>query len=314
MIYNTENTRNGRIEKFFQTAFERQIIYVLKEHGAKRPWTEDNQFNTWYFCNVFRYQDKVTKWIIQNIIERYAGDKDLWKKIIVARRLSRIESMEAVGKAGGFVDLEQGRVILKKMVHLGLPIITNAFVQGIPDPCLGTNKIDYMYNLIKFYEDMNILPNAATCGWIQTCTENLMLAPNMGGFLSYEVASDFTYSTQYLKDAKDRLTWANAGPGAIRGLNVIETGFADGHIVNQANSLEYMREVLKEWEDYIGKHFAEYTAEAKSRLGEEPSLIPTKVDKIMGAFLDISMREVEHWLCEFDKHERVGKNKRKYPL
>ena len=297
-----------RLERFFETAKERQIIYIQKTLGMRRPWTMDSQFNTWFFCNVFRQLDKVTVWIKENIIDAYPDEQDLWAKIILARRLSRIESMEAVRKVGGYIDFERGKKALEYMKAVGLPIITNAFIMGIPDPSLGDNKLDYMFNLIDYYREQGIEAFLETKPNIEKTTKWLRRAPNMAGFLSYEVASDFTYS-RYLKDANDRYSWANPGPGAKRGLSVIRTGFPDMEKMNDDDAIELMEMIFLVWKDYIKEHLDDWMAEACRRVG---TLNSDFAKSAMSMFNRLTIREVEHWLCEFDKHERIGRNKRRY--
>jgi len=300
---------NTRLKKFFETAFERQIIYAQKELGCPKPWTNDSQFNTWYFCNVFRKQDKVTKWIIKNIIENYALDDNLWKKIILARRISKIEPMQALLSVNGFDDLAQGQKFLHQYAESGLPISTNAFVIGIPDPTLGTNKIDYTFNLIDFYEEQGLPLLLDDSDSVQEVTEWLQCAPNMGGFMSYEVATDFTYVDRYLHGASDLLTWANPGPGCLRGINLIEHGSADMRMIKAKDALLYMKGYLSAWREYVGLNLEQYACDIQLRtrnlFSPEAYLLP---------FASVTMREVEHWLCEFDKHERNRANKRTYPL
>jgi len=305
-----------RVVKFIELAAERQRIYCYKTLGFARPYTQDKQFDTWFFCNVFRDQDKVTKWIVENVCKPYADMDNLWRKVILARRLSRISSLEAVQKAGGFADISKAKPILKYLVAVGEPIITNAFVMGIPDPSLGDNKVDYMFNLIEFYWQEGILPDALKTNSVEKVTRALMKAPNMGGFLSYEVATDFTY-TRYLRNATDLKTWANPGPGCVRGLNVLCNGHEDIGI-DKRNTLPIMRELLARWQEYCTQDKVDQWVQSVKSTQEKgkgfwlsgfPALF---VRDSFSRFLSLSMREVEHWLCEFDKHERTRDNKRRY--
>lgn len=299
----------SRANKFFGLAYERQIVYILKTLGKPYPWTRDIQFNTWFFCNVFRYQDKVTQWIINNIILPSEDDPDLWKKILIARRMSRIESMQFLLDNGGFEDLDKGRRLMHFYAMSGKPVITAAFIMGIPDPSLGRNKIDYMFNLVDWYDKIGITDFLSKAKSIEETTRFLRQAPNMGGFLSYEVATDFVYS-RYLRDAVDKNTWANPGPGCNRGISVIRNGNTSQR-VSDSQALEDMRVLYSAWVIDITNNIDEVTERAVVRAGEENRKFVTTM---MDAFHGLSMREVEHWLCEYDKHERKGKNKRTYPL
>ena len=100
-----------------------------------------------------------------------------------------------------------------------------------------------------------------------------------GGFMSYEVVSDLNY-TPVLAQAKDRFTWGNAGPGAIRGINRIEGATLKRSIKPEVAN-EKMQQILKLKYVYTDKH-----------------IDVSKVD----------MRTVEHSLCEWDKYERVRLN------
>ena len=103
----------------------------------------------------------------------------------------------------------------------------------------------------------------------------------IGDFLAYEIVSDLRH-TKYLRDAPDIMTWANAGPGALRGLTRLwgyqpKTRQISGYSFPKKNALEAMQTLL------------EKSQEARWELHTPPW----------------EMREVEHWLCEFDKYERI---------
>ena len=103
--------------------------------------------------------------------------------------------------------------------------------------------------------------------------------------MAYEVVTDLRHS-KYLENADDILTWANAGPGAKRGLNRIHGRLLEQTIKPRQLTIE-MQELLDMAGDYIG------------------SFLP-----------DLEMREIEHCLCEYDKYERVrlgeGRPRAKY--
>tara|TARA_R100000656_G_scaffold114835_1_gene87334 strand:- start:114 stop:518 length:405 start_codon:yes stop_codon:yes gene_type:complete len=102
----------------------------------------------------------------------------------------------------------------------------------------------------------------------------------MGPFMAYEVVTDLRH-TYLLEDAEDRLTWANAGPGAMRGLNRLtgrELDFCKrSHPWNEEMQLLYSvaMEKLPDW--------------------------------IKEALHPYELREIEGGLCEFDKYSRTLK-------
>jgi len=108
-----------------------------------------------------------------------------------------------------------------------------------------------------------------------------------GGFMSYEVVTDLNY-TPVLDKAQDRFSWANAGPGAKRGLNRIHDRVLTKSM-NQTQANTEMQELLAQAPNYIQSH------------------VPLDA---------VDMRTIEHSLCEWDKYERVrlgqGKPRSKY--
>jgi hypothetical protein len=97
-----------------------------------------------------------------------------------------------------------------------------------------------------------------------------------GGFMAYEVVTDLNY-TPVLQHAQDRFSWANAGPGAKRGLNRLQNRPLKKSIKDvQAN--QEMQELM---------YAATFYCKGKC---------PVK---------QIDMRTIEHSLCEWDKYERV---------
>ena len=94
--------------------------------------------------------------------------------------------------------------------------------------------------------------------------------------MSYEVVTDLNY-TPVLDKAQDRFSWANAGPGAIRGLNRIHgRDLKKGMRQEQAN--KEMQALLAVKSQYLDHH--------------------TPEDQV-------DMRCIEHSLCEWDKYQRV---------
>ena len=105
------------------------------------------------------------------------------------------------------------------------------------------------------------------------------------GFMSYEVVTDLRW-TIHLQNADDIYSWANAGPGAKRGLNRIH-----GRPLNQNIKTHQLTEEMKELLDSSTDYLAYWVA-------------------------SLEMRDIEHCLCEYDKYERVrlgeGRPRAKY--
>jgi hypothetical protein len=106
--------------------------------------------------------------------------------------------------------------------------------------------------------------------------------------MAYEVVTDLRHSI-HLQNAEDIMTWANAGPGAQRGLNRIH-----GRPLNQTIKKDVLNMEMKDLLDISD---------------EVAGMLNTNVPRL-------EMREIEHCLCEYDKYERVrlgeGRPRAKY--
>jgi hypothetical protein len=103
--------------------------------------------------------------------------------------------------------------------------------------------------------------------------------------MAYEYVTDFHYSKRYFPEkAKDTYTWGNFQIGSLRGLKRL-----CGEIVIDKSTKGYDKEVI-------------------NRLTKE--VLESWRSNWPG--VDITMREVEHWLCEYDKYMRMynGETKR----
>ena len=106
--------------------------------------------------------------------------------------------------------------------------------------------------------------------------------PYMGPFMAYEVVTDLRH-TYLLENANDIMTWANAGPGAMRGLNRL-TGRPLDYSKRSHPWCEEMRDLFEQVKKILA-----------------PSIIFRN-----GA--NYELREIEGGLCEFDKYSRIYKN------
>jgi hypothetical protein len=217
---------------------------------------------------VYRELDKVTVWIRENWKEPYADHPNLPFAMAVARQINWPDTLQEIGfpehwNPERVKAIMQGRMDRKEKVYTGAYMLTGT---------LGGTKVEQTIDkiLTPLYEaPPEILPYSLEETW-----KKYLPYPGFSGFMAYEVVTDLRY-TKYLEDADDIMTWANAGPGAKRGLNRIHGRPLEQTIKpNQLTS--EMLELLDLASTYAG------------------SFLPT-----------LEMREIEHCLCEYDKYERV---------
>lgn len=289
---------------------ERHSIYLRKKEGKPWPWTNDPILRHYRFCNVFRELDTVTVWIRDHIREPFAEHKDLLTMIAIARLLNWPDTLQELIELGGFpntpgwepahataiLDARQAR---GKKIHTGAYMIKAETCPKVP--WFSWSKNRYLMEIViqrLYHAQAGLLrefrshPHVTQKGLFDLICWNKFLR-GWGPFMTYEVITDLTW-TPILAGAIDRMTWANPGLGAKRGLNrvfnrPVRRAVPDDQAVKEMN--------------YLLVTFIH------GRPGNREAYWPK-------SFPSLTMREIEHSLCEFDKYERTrlgeGKPRNKY--
>jgi len=263
---------------------ERHRIYRTRQAGKPWPWTQDKILQDFRFCNVFRELDAVTIWIREHIREPYAEHPNLWFMLCLARQIGHpatLQELIATGRAWprtGAWSPGHAVAALDARKRRGEQVYTGAYMlRG--DIAYGGSKHPYTIytvcgSLWQHRSEFARLFDAPAAPSLRAVHRWFLRFHGWGGFMAYEVVTDLRH-TRYLQHAPDTHTWANAGPGAIRGLNRL-AGRSLTFPLKQDRANEEMRELLRE---------------SRTRL---PRGFPT-----------LEMRDIEHSLCETDKYLRV---------
>lgn len=278
-----------QVKRFFQFIEERHNIFLRRQAGDSWPWTKDKILQTYSFCNVFRELDTVTCWIRENFREPYANHKNLWFAMAMSRLINWHPTLEEIGFPKTW-DADRVAKIMRRRQKLGKKVFTGAYILT---GGLGGTKIDQtVYKILDplFHSPPEFLsPRKDT---LKSIWEQFTQRTGIGAFIAYEIVTDLRH-TRYLNRAPDIMTWANAGPGAKRGIERMLGVFVhrkERTGEESRSSIDYlsrMRELLSVSEKHLPKQFPR-----------------------------LEMRDIEHCLCEFDKYERVrlgqGRPRAKY--
>lgn len=265
-----------KVQQFFTYAIERERIRMAKEAGKPAPWTTDPILGRFRFCNVFREDDKVTRWYAKNVRKKFKG-VDLVFATVMFRMFNRPETMKAL------LDADQVRRFSVPVAWAAIkdmkPVVSAAYIiVGVPGNPKG---LGILKALEVIHEHKHLITARIACNGPRTlegACEALMEYPYLGAFNSYEIVTDLRH-TPLLNKAVDIYTWANPGPGAARGLSRLLG--EDKHYFNRGSKADrvimfHLMRVLE---------------------GLAPNYWP--FDHVW------EMRDVEHTLCEFDKYERA---------
>lgn len=313
---NTHSTRS-RIEEFFAFARERHEIYLRRRSGQPWPWTDDEILREGKFTNVYRELDRTTQWFSGHVREPMRSCPEVLLATVVFRWFNRIITGEAIFQqlgtfSGGSAwevfleseDPEDLRHAITAWCGPG-PYVTGAYIIKTPD---GYSKLSGVLASVGWFCRGTPDLHGSAMGWRQvaeTCLGRpgeiplqdvwswLREHPYLGDFMAYEIVTDLAH-TDLLEGAPDIMTWANPGPGTMRGLNRLH----DRPINRLAGRELYIREM---------QELLEVSRDGWQDLWPDGRDWPAW-----------TMREVEHTLCEWDKYERVrlgqGKLKARYRM
>tara|TARA_R100001594_G_scaffold1044_3_gene4299 strand:- start:7460 stop:8287 length:828 start_codon:yes stop_codon:yes gene_type:complete len=256
-----------RVEIFFYWIYERTRIQEKKDRGDPWPWTHDPILKEYKFTNAFRERDKTTVWFRENIRDRLAWQPEVYMATVIFRWFNLIETGKTLIAHNLHIDWDPEKAY-DKIVRQD-KWITGAYMIKSPN---NMNKVRGLCNTITtVWDDRERFLDKCPWQTLEGMNSWLSSYPYLGPFLAYELATDFRH-TFIGRNASDILTWANAGPGAMRGLNRIY-----GRDLNyRSKSHDWCSEMRELLEIAWKKHS-----------------------------LDFELREIEHSLCEFDKYERV---------
>lgn len=262
--------RVGDLCKFIEA---RHAIYVRRQRGEPKPWTNDGILQNYRFCNVYRELDKETQWIAQNWREPNRDDPDLWFAMLVARVVNWSPALEELDYPVPWSPARFARV-LNERSERGDKVWTGAYMittHKFPMP-----KIEYYAERVldpawRRREDLR----PARSQSLNSYHPRLMMIHGISSFLAGQVVADLKYAP-VLANSPDWWTWSAPGIGSLRGMNRVL-----GRDLRARISPVEFKQVMDEL--YL-------------RVNDR--LVPRGMSKLHA-------QDLQNCLCEFDKYERV---------
>ena len=264
-----------RLDLYFYWIHERETIRIAKEVERRpQPWTDDPILQKFKFCQVFREDDRTTRWFKHHIRNVWRDDPEVLMATVIFRWFNFIETGRTLLKHNLHVEWDRKKAI--EEITKQDQWITGAYIIKTP------NRMDKVTGVAECVSHMwgdreKLVDEILESKSLEKAWKILRDYPYMGPFMAYQVVTDLRH-TYLLRDATDILTWANAGPGAMRGLNRLA-----------GRDLDFCRRTHP-WNDEM-RNLWEISRE---RLN--PNLIDLS---------KFEMREIEGGLCEFDKYSRI---------
>jgi hypothetical protein len=217
-------------DTYWRFAAERQEIFNRRTAGRPGPWTEDPILGQYKFCNTFRASDRVSQYLIREVIYGPLGSglpaEDAFMRIVLFRIFSKESTWEVLEAATGGLtratfDAGQLDAVLAAAKAKG-PIYTAAFILCAANPYgFGAKHQNHVELVRRMFAPGGLGSKLARARSLSEVYDQLLEWPMIGPFLAYQLAIDLNYS-EHFDFSEDEFTVP--GPGAVRGLHKV---FAD---------------------------------------------------------------------------------------
>lgn len=269
---------------YWYFACERQNIFWKKLKGEKAPWTEDEILQTYKFCNSYRVNDRVSQYLLKNVI--YNGkkykDEDMLFRILLFKLFNKESTWELLLDRFKDItletfDMKRYSEVLEDAMEQGIKIYNDAYI-SCANKAFGYNRKheNHLKLLANMFFKDKVQDKLVQCKTMEEAFLILRNYPLIGNFMAYQLATDMNYS-EVVDWSENEFTVA--GPGAIRGIRkcfIDKEGMCDEEIIR------YMYEHQEEEFKRLHLNF--------KRIGNRP----------------LQLIDCQNLFCEVDKYCRVA--------
>lgn len=209
---------------FWKFAFDRQQIFYSRLNGIPRPWTTDPILSTYRFTNTHRASDRVSQYLIRNVIYRSdlsALPSEQFFRIILFKLFNSIATWKELESRLGSIEIasfDRRRYgsIIDRYRKNGNPVYNGAYI--MPSTSAFGEKIKHRghLKLLKHCIDTDVFDRLAQSESLKDIYLQLRQIPTLGPFLAFQFAIDLNYSPHFQFSEMDFVV---PGPGAIDGIS-----------------------------------------------------------------------------------------------
>lgn len=269
---------------YWYFAYERQNIFWKKVNDEKSPWTEDKILQEYKFCNSYRVNDRVSQYLLQNVIyngKKYS-DEDILFRIIVFKLFNKESTWELLLNHFEDITLKLFSVsdyskVLENAILNGIKIYNDAYI-SCANKVFGYNRKhdNHLALLNKMFFEDKMQEKIIKSKTMKEAFNIIKSYPLIGNFMAYQLVTDINYS-EVVNWKENEFTVA--GPGSLRG---IKKCFIDKGNKNNEDIIKYMYE-------HQEKEFKRLNLNFK-RIGNRP----------------LQLIDCQNLFCELDKYCRVA--------
>lgn len=210
-------------ETFWKFAYERQEIYEKRKIATLPPYTNDYILNKYKFTNAYRASDRVSQYLIKEVI--YSNEwsfQDHIFRILLFKLFNKISTWELLSNELGPISVSNTSIaeidtILTRAINAGGKIYSGAYIMPSGKTTFGhaqkhKNNLQLLQQILNNNPDSKITKMHSfeeLCAYLKSF-------PTIGPFLSYQYATDINYCPHTNFSESE---FVIPGPGAISGVH-----------------------------------------------------------------------------------------------
>ena len=207
-------------DTYWRFATLRQDLFMRRVSGEPPPWTEDPVLANYRFTNVYRAADRVSQYLISNVL--YRGEQtgaEIFFRALLFKLFNKIDTWEYLESKLGAVSwksfqFDRYAKILDEIALRREAIYSAAYI--MPSPAFGhsrkhRNHLQLLKHMMRDGAPLRIERSRS----LREAFEILRGYPSLGDFLAFQFTIDLNYS-QMLDFSE--MEYVKAGPGARSGI------------------------------------------------------------------------------------------------
>jgi len=273
-------------EYYWQFACERQNVFFNRLVNKPAPWTNDPIIQKYKFTNAYRILDRVSQYLIKNVILKDEADnltsEEKIFRILLFKLFNKIETWELLQSSlknlhwSEFSYQKYDKILSDAMLQKR-SIYSGAYIMTSGKSSFGKERKHQNHlMLLETMMKSNITEKVNDCNNMGSLYELLKSFPTIGNFLAYQYATDINYSqvTNFTEEE-----FVMAGPGAQDGIK--KCFLSTGKYSNE--------DIIFFMMDNQDKYFNDYGFSFKNLFGRSLKLI-----------------DCQNLFCEVGKYARVS--------
>jgi alpha-glutamyl/putrescinyl thymine pyrophosphorylase clade 1 len=267
-------------ETYWRFAAERQRAYQRRLAGCPPPWTDDPVIRQHRFTNAYRAADRVSQYLIRNVIYTGSNDADeVLFRILLFKFFNRIETWQLLCSEVGTptwsgFDFASYEGVLSRARARNAVLYSPAYV--VPPPQLGesTKAANHLRLVATMMRD-SLTERVVGARSLRDLYDELVVYPSIGRFIGFQLTVDVNYSEVV---SFSEMEFVAPGPGAVDGVRKCFGAASTG----------IEQEVIRYVADSQEHYFADLELKFEGLFGRPLQLI-----------------DCQNLFCEVDKYARV---------